>query len=113
MGWTCRICLEGNSFRYKVCASCGYTRGRNRNWNYRHKNTHAGGAEALLTRRGHGEEVEAELASQAPCPVQQATRDHTTEVENGGVPVTAGAASENGGTHEVQGVVVKVEVEGQ
>jgi len=98
---------------YRHCATCGHSRCPDCNWNYRHRNTHAGGAEALLTRRGHGEEVEAVQASQAPCSLQQATRDNTTEVENGGVPVTAGAASENGATHEVQDVVVKVKVEGQ
>ncbi len=98
---------------YRHCAWCGHSRCGNCDWNYRHRNTRAGGTEALHTHRSHGEEVEAEQASQAPCPVQQATRDNTTEVENGGAPVTAGAASENGGTHEVKGVVVIVEVEGQ
>jgi len=35
------------------------------------------------------------------------------EVENKGVPIIIGAASETGRTHEVRGVVTEVEGEGQ
>ena len=63
--------------------------------------------------RGHGEGVEAEQASQAACPVQQAAWDNELEVENGGLPNMIAAASETGEMHEVQRVVTKTEVKGQ
>lgn len=64
-------------------------------------------------RRAQVKGVEAVDCSQAPCPVQQATRGNRIEVENGGVPITVDAASENGKTCEMQDVVIKVELEGQ
>lgn len=64
-------------------------------------------------RRAQCKGVEAEDCSQASSPVQQATRRNTIDVEHGGVPVSVGAASENGKTCEMQDVVIKVEVEGQ
>lgn len=59
--------------------------------------------------RGHGEGLEAERASQADRPVQQATRHNEPEDGNRGVPGT----SESVGTHEVRDVIAKVEGECQ
>jgi len=113
MGWICCRCTGPNVNVVRNCAWCGHRNCKICNPYWRHGNVNPEGAAALRTHRTYGEGVEAEQAGDHPCPLHRATQDSVIEVENKGVPIIIGAASETGRTHEVRGVVTEVEGEGQ
>lgn len=113
MGWICCRCTGPNVNVVRNCAWCGHRNCKICNPYWRHGNNNPGGAAALRTHGTHGEGVEAEQASDYPCSPQRATQSNTTEIENKDMPIISSEASEISVTHEVQGMVVGAEEEGQ